>query len=133
MISSDDHSKRAWVTGDPIPKVDRDNVRDLIYAGFSRRLVASKLGLHKDLVGSVFDEYSPLKFPKLSDESIARIKEMIAAGACLGEMAEDLGVSEASVRKYVHSLGVHPRTLTPKYLREQKLRGKNSAGGSQLS
>lgn len=133
MISSDDRSKRVWVTGDPIPKVDRDNVRHLIYAGFSRRLVASKLGLHKDLVGSVFDELAPPKFPKLSDESIARIKEMIKDGACLGEIAEDRGVSEASVRKYVQSLGVHPRTLTPKYLREQKLRGKDPADGSQRS
>lgn len=127
MISSDDDNKRAWVTGDPIPKVDHDNVRDLIYAGFSRRLVANKLGLHKDLVGTVFDEISPPKLPKLSDETSQRVMEMIKAGASLGEIAEDQGVSEASVRKYAQALGVHPRTLTPKYLREQKLRGRNKS------
>lgn len=123
MIPSDDRSKRGWVTGDPISKVDRENVRDLIYAGFSRRMVANRLGLHKDLVGEVFDELSPPKLPRISEETSARIMTMVSEGASLTDIANDLCCSESSVRKYAKSLGIHPRTLTAKYLREKKDEG----------
>lgn len=122
MTSSEQPEDRPWTTGDPIPETDRESVRNLIYAGFSRRLVSKKLGLHKDLVGKVFDEYAPYKDPKLSEEARARIREMIGNGASLADLAAEYGVSESQARSYARAVGVHPRTVTDKYLREQQSR-----------
>lgn len=107
---------KPWSNGDPISRHDWDNVKALIYAGFGRRRVARELNLHENLVGAVFDQLAPQKFPALAQETKERIVVLIEGGSALPDISEDLGVSEAMARVYVKSLGYETRKLTRKYL-----------------
>jgi hypothetical protein len=115
-LHEEDTEQEPWVAGDPISRHDWDNVKSLIYAGFGRRLVARKLNLPESLVGTVFDQLAPQKFPVLAPETKARITELVDDGAALPDIADDLNVSVAMTRVYVKSLGYEPRKLTKKYL-----------------
>ena len=112
-----------WTPGDPIRQQDWESVRELIYAGFTRRQVRQRLKLHERLIGEVFDQLSPPKHPKLSDEMKEHLKEMIADGASLEDIADWYGVSTSSARDYAKVIGVPPRTLTTKYIRENRNKG----------
>lgn len=128
MTTSDNDEERPesapWAKGDPIPQQDWERVRDLIYAGFTRRQVRQRLKLHEALIGEVFNQLAPKRYPKLSDEKKAHLKEMIADGASLQDIADWYGVSVSSARDYAKVIGVPPHTLTTKYIMEK--RQKNS-------
>lgn len=115
-LHEEDSGYKPWSTGDPISRHDWDNVKALIYAGFGRRRVARELNLHENLVGTVFDQLAPQRYPALAQKVKDRVIALINGGSALPDIAQDLGVSEAMARIYVKSLGYEPRTLTRKYL-----------------